>query len=163
MLLTGESNVSQVQIKVSERTYNIIRSIVESSTKPSYHFNKPIGNKFVKYKGETRFWQVKILPMIIRRGGAELPAIKIVVEDGFGQRVAELIVSEYKLNNNSYYVLETDDHEIKASSLYDFEHYFIVPAEPVPYAKPIPVSSFVNKLMFYKSLLRPHSSDIVFG
>jgi hypothetical protein len=107
--------------------------------------------KFVKYKGETRFWQVKTLPMIIRRGGAEFPAIKIVVEDGFGQRVAELIVSEYKLNNNSYYVLEIDDHEIKASSLYDFERYLIVPAEPVPYAKPIPVSSFVNKLMFYKS------------
>ena len=106
--------------------------------------------KFTKYRGDTRFWQIKILSMTIRKGDVECPAISIIVEDGFGQRVAELIVSEYELNNSKHYILRLGDTEIEASSIYEFEHYTIVPDVNVPYAKPISVGDVVNKLMFYK-------------
>jgi hypothetical protein len=162
----GEMHVSQVpqtstrhikqHIKVSKETYNIIRSIVDSSTKTSYEFNKPIdlngATKFTKYRGDTRFWQIKILPTIIRKGDAEFPAVTIVVEDGFGRRVAELITSEYKLSDDKYYVLRVDGIEISAELIYEFEYYVITPDADVPYAKPISAGDFVNKLMFYKSL-----------
>jgi hypothetical protein len=145
------------QLKVSKKTYNIVRSIVESSVKDTYDFNRPvkINNvvKFVKYKGDARFWQIVIVPMTIMKDGMEFPATKIVVKDGLGQRVAELIVSEYKLLNNAYYVLRIGDNEIFAESISKFEHYVIVPDDHVPYARPVPLGNFINKLMFYKHLV----------
>jgi hypothetical protein len=145
------------QLKVPKKTYNIIRSIVESSVKDTYDFNRPVKTnnvvKFVKYRGDARFWEIIIAPMIIRKDDTEFPATKIVVKDGLRQRVAELIVSEYKLFDNAYYVFKIDDHEIFAESISEFEHYTVVPETSVPHAKPISVGDFVNKLMFYKHLV----------
>jgi hypothetical protein len=144
------------QVKVSKKTYNIIRSIVESSTKPTYEFNKPIYSehlvRFVKYRRDLRFWEIGIAPMIINKNGTELLATSIIVGDSFGRRVAELRISEHVLDSNKHYVLKLGDTEIEASSIHEFEQYTVVPDVEVPYAVPVSLGDFVNKLMFYKSL-----------
>jgi len=151
------------QVKVSKKTYNIIRSIIDSSTKTSYEFNKPIHSenivRFVKYREDLRFWEISIAPMIINKNGTELLVTSIIVRDGFRRRVAELIISEYVLDSNKHYVLRVDGNEIEASSIHEFEHYTIVPDVNVPYAKPVSLGDFVNKLMFYKSLALKHHSE----
>jgi len=151
---TPQSRVNQV--KVSKKAYNIIRSIVESSVKPIYEFNKPIYSehlvRFVKYRGDLRFWEITIASMTIVKDNTELPASVIVVGNGFGRRIAELRVSEYPINSNKYYVLKLGDTEIEASSIHEFEYYAIIPNAEVPYAVPILLGDFVNKLMFYKTI-----------
>jgi hypothetical protein len=124
--------------------------------KPIYHFNKPIvfGNvvRFVKYKNELRYWEIVITPTTIAKPDAELPATSIVIMDGFGRRVAGLIVSEYSISDDKHYVFKLDDCEIGASSIYEFEYYIVTPNVDVPYAEPIWLGDFVNRLMYYKSL-----------
>jgi hypothetical protein len=170
----SESNPIQIQtqlnkqiqeIKVSKRVYNVVRSIVDSSTKPIYEWNKPIRVsdnvvKFVKYKLlsnglEVKAWSIVVHPLTIQKEGAELEAISINVYDGFGNKVSELRIretflpSEQDLDGFKPYVLKIASHEIIAKSLHEFEYYEIVPITDVPFAEPIPLSSFVNKLMFY--------------
>jgi hypothetical protein len=130
--------------------------------KPIYHFNKPIvfGSvvRFVKYKNELRYWEIVITPTTIAKPGAELPAISITIMDGFGRRVAGLIVSEYELDGNKHYMLKLDDYEIGASLIYEFEYYIVIPNVDVPYAVPIWLADFVNRLMYYKYIaLKQHS------
>ena len=144
------------QLKVTKKTYNIVRSIVESSTKPIYEFNKPIvfekAVRFVKYRGDLRFWKIVITPITIVKDNTELPATSIIVGNGFGRRIAELRLSEYPINSNKHYVLKLGDNNILASSIYEFEYYAIIPNAEVPYAVPILLGDFVNKLMFYKTI-----------
>jgi hypothetical protein len=143
-------------VKVSKKAYNIIRSIVESSTKPIYEFNKPIRYaetvKFVKYRNDIRFWEITIASITIVKDNTELPATVIVVGNGFGRRIAELRLSEYPINSNKYYVLKVCDIQIDASSIYEFEYYVVMPNADLPYAVPISLGDFVNKLMFYKTI-----------
>jgi hypothetical protein len=152
-------------IEVSKRVYKAVKSIVDSSTKPDYDWNKPIRVsdnvvKFVKYKLlpnglEVKAWSIAIQPLTIQKEGAELEATSISVYDGFGNKVGELRIketflpSEQDINGFKPYVLEISGHEIITKSLHEFEYYVIKPCTDVPFAEPIPLSSFVNKLMFY--------------
>jgi hypothetical protein len=152
-------------IEVSKKAYSVIRSIVDSSTKPSYEWNKPIvlenGKvKFVKYKVlpnglEVKAWVITVEPMKIQKEGAELDAVRIAVYDGFGSKVAELRVretflpSEQDLDGFKPYVLKIAGHEIIAKSIHELEYYVMVPDCDVPFAEPIPLAALANKLMFY--------------
>ena len=157
---TPQSQVNLV--KVSKKAYNIIRSIVESSTKLTYEFNKPIRHadvvKFVKYRNDIRFWKIVITPITIVKDNTELPATSIIVGNGFGRRIAELRLSEYPINSNKYYILKVCDKQIDASSIYEFEYYVVMPNADLPYAVPISLGDFMNKLMYYKFIaLKQHS------
>jgi hypothetical protein len=148
-------------IVISKKIYNVIRSIVDSSTKPSYEWNKPIvlekcKVKFVKYKVlpnniEVKAWEITIQPLAIQREGAELMANLVTVFDGLGNKVAELIIRNMFTTSeqNISYILRLGNERIEFSSVHEFEYYLVSPSEPVPYARPVSLASFINKLMFY--------------
>jgi hypothetical protein len=152
-------------IEVSKRVYNVVRSVVDSSTKPVYHWNKPIviaNNvvKFVKYKTlpnglEVKTWAIVIMAKGIQKGGAELEATSIRVNDGFGNKIAELVIretflpSEQDLDGFKPYILHVESNRVIAKSIHEYEYYVIKPRDDVPYAEPISLAAFVNKLMFY--------------
>ena len=170
----SESNSIQTQIQVNskiqvievpKRVYNVIRSIVDSSTKPSYEWNKPIAVdektvKFVKYKVlpsnvEVKAWEIMIQPMNIQREGLTLTGAVIKVFDGLGNEVADLTIrdeftiSELDINEPNRYSIAINDFILGAKSIHEYEYYFVSPSDPVPYAKPISLAMFINKLMFY--------------
>jgi hypothetical protein len=157
---------SQVKtVEVPKRIYNVIKSIVDSSTKPDYDWNKPIVVsenvvKFVKYKTlqngvEVKAWEIVVQPMVVQREGAELAANLITVYDGLGNMVAELIVrneftiTEQDIEGFSRYIIRVGKEKIAAKSLHEFEYYVIMSREEIPYARPISLAAFINKLMFY--------------
>jgi hypothetical protein len=152
---------------VPKRVYNVVKSVVDSSTNQVYEWNKPIvvndkTVKFVKYKVlpnnvEVKAWEIVIEHMVIQREETELNATLISVRDGTGRLVADLIIrSEFTSYEprKSYTLTITgkpDNIEIDADSIHGFEYYFVSPSGPVPYAKPVSLAAFVNKLMFYYS------------
>jgi hypothetical protein len=161
-----ESTQIQTQvIKISKKTYNVIRSIVDSSIKPDYEWNKPIKIsenkvKFVKYKTlengvEVKAWEITIEPMGIQKEGSVLNATLISVWDGCNRLVADLIIrNEFTVNETrKTYTLtiikKPDNIEINADSIHDFEYYIVKPNEEIPYARPVIIAAFVNKLMFF--------------
>ncbi|MCC6056886.1 MAG: hypothetical protein LM583_09445, partial [Desulfurococcaceae archaeon] len=155
------------EIEVNKRVYNVVRSIVESSTSPRYVWNKPIMVsenmvKFVKYKVlpnglEVKAWAITIQPLIIQKEGAELDADLIAVYDGLGNTVAKLIIRHNFLAYEDYKVYalkimsKPDNIEIDAKSIHEFEFYAVKPSEETPYARPISLAALINKLMFYYS------------
>ena len=161
--IQSKSNISSNLkiIEVSKKAYNIIRSIVESSTKPDYHWNKPIvlndnKVKFVKYKVlpnglEVKAWEIIVMPMIIQKENSELDADVVFVNGGL---VRLVIRHEFMAHEDcKVYALrivgKPDNIEIVAKSLHEFEYYIVKPNEDVPFATPISLADFVNKLMFY--------------
>ena len=157
--IQSRSNInSNVKIiEVPKRVYNIIRSIVESSTKPDYHWNKPIRFdndkvKFVKYKLlpnglEVKVWEVAIQPMIIQKENSELDADLIAVNGGLVRMVVRHEFLAYE--DKKVYILKISSVEIDAKSLHEFEYYIVKPSEEIPYARSVSLADFVNKLMFY--------------
>jgi hypothetical protein len=152
----------QIQvIAVPKRVYNVVKSIVDSSTKPIYEWNKPIfvnekTAKFVKYKVlpnniEVKAWEIVVQPMVIIREGAELDADLITVYDGLGNCIARLTIRRNFMVHEDYkvYVLKIGNIEIAAKSMHEFEFYAVKPSEDIPFARPISLAAFVNKLMFY--------------
>jgi hypothetical protein len=165
-----ESNPIQIQIQskiieVKRRVYNVIRSIVDSSTKPIYEWNKPIISennvvKFVKYKVlpigvEVKAWEIVIMPMNIQRENLVLTGTVIKVFDGLGNEVAditirdEFAITELDVKEPNRYAIAINDVILGAKSIHEYEYYFVSPSDPVPYAKPISLAMFINKLMFY--------------
>jgi hypothetical protein len=165
-----QSQINQIpsqikSIEVPKRVYNVIRSIVDSSTNQTYEWNKPIvldnGKvKFVKYKVlpnniEVKAWEIVVQPMVIQKEGAELNAILISVWDGCDRLVADLIIRNeftayepkktYTLTITGY----SDNVEVNADSIHELEYYIVKPSEEVPYSSPVSIATFVNKLMFY--------------
>ena len=158
----------QTQIKVIEvprKVYNIIRSIVESSTKQIYEWNKPIivdekTVKFVKYKRlpnnvEVKAWEIIITSVNIQRENVMLSGTVVKVCDGLGNEIADLTIrdeftiTELDVREPNRYAIAISDSIIGAKSIHDYEYYVIKPIDTVPYAKPVSLSAFVNKLMFY--------------
>jgi hypothetical protein len=179
----SESNSIQIQtktqmnlnseikvIEVSKRIYNVVRSIVESSTKPIYEWNKPIKVsdnvvKFVKYKTlpnnvEVKAWEIVIQPIAIQRENLVLTGTVIKVLDGLGNEIADLTVrdeftiTEIDIKEPNRYSIAIGDSIIGAKSIHEFEYYFVSPSDPVPYAKPISLASLINKLMFFLAKAR---------
>jgi hypothetical protein len=154
-------------VEVKKRAYNVIRSIVDSSNRPDYEWNKPIvlndnKVKFVKYKTltsgvEVKAWEIVVEPIKIQREGADLSATVISVWDGCNRLVANLIIRteftpyEPRKSYTLTITKEPDNIEINADSMHDFEYYIVSPSEPVPYARPVSLAAFVNKLMFFYS------------
>jgi hypothetical protein len=173
--IQSKSNVKIVE--VSKKAYNVIRSIVDSSIKPDYEWNKPIvlndnKVKFVKYKVlpngvEVKAWEIVIEPLRIQKEGAELNAILISVWDGLGYLVADLVIRneftayEPKKSYTLTITSEPDNIEVNADSIHEYEYYVIKPSSDVPYAKPISLAVFINKLMFYyhKALQAAKNAD----
>jgi len=164
------SNPIQTQIKlktieVSKRVYNVVRSIVESSTKPTYEWNKPIRVsdnvvKFVKYKVlpnnvEVKAWEIVIQPLVIQKEGLKLTGTIVIVYDGLNNEVADLTIrdeftlSELDVKEPNRFAIAVGDYIIGAKSIHEYEYYFVSPSDPVPYTKPISLAAFVNKLTFY--------------
>jgi hypothetical protein len=153
------------EIEVNKRVYSVVRSIVESSTKPIYEWNKPIAvdkkiAKFVKYKVlpnglEVKAWEITIYPLTIEKEGLKLTGTVIKVFDGLGNEVADLTIrdeftmSELDIKEPNRYSIAINDVIVGAKSIHEYEHYVIKPSSDVPYAKPISLAAFVNKLMFY--------------
>jgi len=158
------------RIEVNKRVYSVLRSVVESSTKPIYEWNKPIaiGNgrvKFVKYKVlpnnvEVKAWEVIVEPIVIEREGLRLTGVVIKVYDGVGNEVADLTIrdeftiTEIDVKEPNKYSIAIDNTIIGAKSIHEYEYYVIEPRSPVPYALPISLAAVVNKLMFYLSVVR---------
>ena len=170
----SNSNPNQIQtqiksnlkiVEVSKRTYNVIRSIVDSSTKQTYEWNKPIvvnekTVKFVKYKVlpnniEVKAWEIVIMPMEIQREDVKLVGTVIKVFDGLGNEVADLTIrdeftmSEIDIKEPNRYAISIGDVIVGAKSIHEYEYYFVSPSDTVPYAKPISLATFASKLMFY--------------
>jgi hypothetical protein len=166
----SQSNSIQIQtqiksnlkiVEVSKRIYNVIRSIVDSSTKPSYEWNKPIflsdnKIKFVKYKVlpnglEVKVWEITVEPLKIQKEGAELNATTINVYDGLGNKVVEVMIrNEFTVSELfNHYIVRIENSEVTAKSLHELEYYVIKPSSDIQYAKPVSLADFVNKLMFY--------------
>jgi len=170
----SESNPIQIQsqiksqikeIEVNKRVYNVVRSIVDSSIKPKYEWNKPIGVsenvvKFTKYKllpnnVEVKAWEITIEPIVIQREGLKLTGTVIKVFDGVGNEVADLTirdeftVEELDTSGANRYSIAIGDYIIGAKSIHEYEYYFIKPSSDVPYAKPVSLATFVSKLMFF--------------
>jgi hypothetical protein len=156
------------EIEVNKRVYSVVRSIVESSTKPIYEWNKPIAvdkkiAKFVKYKVlpnglEVKAWEITIYPLTIEKEGLKLTGTVIKVFDGLGNEVADLTIrdeftmSELDIKEPNRYSIAINDVIVGAKSIHEYEHYVIKPSSDVPYAKPISLAAFVNKLMFYYNM-----------
>jgi len=174
----SESNPIQIQsqlneniksnlkiVEVSKRIYNVVRSIVDSSIKPDYEWNKPIRVsdnvvKFVKYKVlpsnvEVKAWEIVIQPLAIQRENLVLTGTVIKVYDGLGNEVADLTIrdeftiAELDVKEPNRYAVAIGDTIVGAKSIHEYEYYVIKPLDPVPYAKPVSLASFVNKLMFF--------------
>ena len=152
-------------IEVNRRVYSVVRSIVESSTKPIYEWNKPIAVdektvKFVKYKVlpngvEVKVWETIVMPINIQREDLVLTGAVIKVCDGLGNEIADLTirdefaVTELDVKEPNRYAIAISDVIVGARSIHEYEHYVIKPSSGVPYARPISLASFVNKLMFF--------------
>jgi hypothetical protein len=176
----SESNPNQISIQINQtqtnqikeimvpkRVYNVIRSIVDSSTKQTYEWNKPIvvdmkTVKFVKYKTlqnsiEVKAWEVVVMPMNIQRENLTLTGTVIKVFDGLGNEVADLTIrdeftiTEFDVKEPNRYSIVINDVIVGAKSIHEYEYYLVSPSDPVPYAKPISLAAFVNKLVFYYS------------
>jgi hypothetical protein len=166
------SEVRPLVVKVNRRTYNIIRSIIDSSTNPKYPWNNPVSVgsvvKFVKYKillganVEVKAWEVIIKPLTIQKEGYELDAISISVLDGQGE-VAELIVRNQFVPDEEEkykYELVIEDTKLNANSIMEFETVSIEPDTYIPWAGSVSLADFVNKLMFfYKKAILSRFSD----
>jgi len=153
------------EIEVPKRVYTVVKSVVDSSTKPDYHWNEPIVGangsvRFVKYKAldngvEVKAWEIDITPVKIQKEGVELAADLVSVYDGADNLVAELLIrkqflpSEQGLDGHKRYVIRIKDFELAVKSLHELEYYVIRPSEYVPYVKPIGLADFINKLIFY--------------
>jgi hypothetical protein len=161
--IQSKSNInSNVKIiEVSKKTYNVIRSVVESSLNPKYEWNKPIivsenMVKFVKYKFlpnglEVKAWEVVVQPLIIQKENSELDADLVTVNGGLVKLIVrhEFLAYEDKKVYTVKIMSKPDNIEVNADSIHEFEYYIVSPSEPVPYARPISLADFVNKLMFY--------------
>jgi hypothetical protein len=170
----SESNQIQTQIQVNskiqvievpKRTYNVVRSIVDSSTKPIYEWNKPIAVdektvKFVKYKVlpngvEVKAWEIIIMPMNIKQEDFTLTGTVIKVFDGLNNEVADLMIRdeftsrEIDIKDPNRYSIAIDDIIVGAKSIHEYEFYVVKPSVPVPYAKAFSLAAFVSKLMFF--------------
>jgi len=164
------------KIYVDSKDYNIIRSVVESSTKPMYHWNKAVesftpthGIKFVKYRFETKVWEVVISNITYEREGMGLYIDYIVIFDGERHEVVTCAIrhqfapdEEEKKNYIIRICGSCDDIVITANSLHELEYYVIEPSCPscVPYAEPVVVADLVNKLiLFLKKAILSRFSD----
>jgi len=160
------------KIYVDKKSYNVIRSVVESSTKTTYHWNKAVesfmpggGIKFVKYRFETKVWEVVIQQSTLEREGMELYIDYIVIFDGERNEVVTCAIrhqfapdEEEKKNYIIRICGSCDDIVITANSLHELEYYVIEPScpscVPVPYAEPISLADLVNRLIyFYKKAI----------
>jgi hypothetical protein len=160
-----KSNINVIE--VPKRTYNVVRSIVDSSTKPIYEWNKPIAVdenvvKFVKYKVlpnglEVKAWEIIVMPVTIQREGLTLTGTIIKVFDGLGNEIADLTIrdefaiTELDVKEPNRYSIAIDDIIIGAKTIHEYEYYVIKPSSDVPYANPISLAMFINKLMFFYS------------
>jgi hypothetical protein len=160
------------KIYVDTKDYNTIRSVVESSTKPMYHWNEPIeistplsGVKFVKYRFNEKMWEVVISNITYEREGMELYIDYVIVFDGERNEVATVAIRhQFALNEDEEskknYIIRIcgscDDVVITADSIHELEYYVIEPSCPscVPYMVPISLADLVNKLiLFYKKAI----------
>jgi hypothetical protein len=120
--------VKPKSIIVDKQTYNTIRSFVESSVKPVYAFNVGIcidsGAVFEK-RGK---WRLVITPRKVvlhnKRVSIHVYSNSSCIEFDFGEQ--KLCVREDEL-----------------------KEYGIVPDTEIPYAKPISLHDFVEKLLLY--------------
>jgi len=138
-----------IQVLKIPRVYNIIRSIIESSTKAEYLHNQPIKVsenvvKFVKYRNVRRIWTVVVE--------------KFSSEEGEGYRVevleapVTLTVYKVKVQQNERGIpiacenvveLEVDGHRF--ANVYELEATYIT--SNAPYSKPICLADLVQRLL----------------
>jgi hypothetical protein len=113
---------------VDKQAYNMIRSFVESSTKPAYQFNIGICRNNVAIFEKKNRWKLTVMPK------------KIVLHD---RRVSVYI----NFNSNC---IEIDLGGQKICVCEDeLKEYDIVPDAEIPYMKPISLYDFVGKILVY--------------
>ena len=127
--------VKPKSLKVDKKTYNVIRSFVESSTKTQYPWNIGILRNNIAVFEKAGKWTL-IVEMIQNRPEkrATLTArnvfIEIDIEPGFK-------------------IIGLTEHELWIRDTNDAKKFDIVPAEDVLYARPISLTELLNKIMIY--------------
>ena len=119
-------------IIVDKQTYNTIRSFVESSTKPVYHFNvgicRNVATPMAVFKKKDK-WELVIEPKKV-----VLRARRVSIHVNFNSSCIEFDFGEQKLC--------VQEDELK--------EYDIIPGEVIPYARPISLYDFAEKLLLYR-------------
>jgi bacterioferritin (cytochrome b1) len=152
------------KIYVDTKDYNVIRSVVESSTRPTYHWNEPVesitplsGVKFVKYRFQEKVWEIVITDITYEYEGMELYIDYIVIFDKDRNEVATVAIrhkfapDEDEEVKKNYIIRIGDDVIITADSLHELEYYVIEPRclSCVLYPESISLADLINKLIFY--------------
>jgi hypothetical protein len=145
------------KVFVDKLVYNIIRSVVESSTR-NYHWNEPVksfippGIKFVKYRFQEKVWEIVITNITYEYEGMELYIDYIVIFDKDRNEVVTCAIRHQFAPDESKknYIIRIGD-DIITADLHELEYYVIEPRCPscVLYPEPISLADLVNKLIFY--------------
>jgi hypothetical protein len=122
--------VKPINLNVSKEVYNTLRSFVESSTRPVYSHNVGILRGEVAIFEKPGKWRLAIEPS---RRVAVLTAPRVYVE---------FVVEP------TCYRVALDDQKLCVNAR-EAKEYDIVPDEEVPYAKPINLSKFIDKMLLY--------------
>jgi len=123
-------------IRVDKATYNTIRSFVESSTKPIYpHSIGILSGNFVMFKKPGK-WELDITIEM------QQSPVKHVVLGARNVYVAIDIEPGFKIVGLTKTPLWVRD-------INEAKKYEILPAEETPYAKPISLAEFLEKIMMY--------------
>jgi hypothetical protein len=141
-------------IEVSKKTYNVVRSIVESSVKKDYHWNIPIcaplGVKFVKYKdSRTRQWEINVVTLTSPEGQKIGTAIRVFKN----VKVVEFVIRELCFEGETSYTLviyDTEVHKFDVDTFFDLEAIYI--KSNVLFGYSICLADLAEKLMFYLRL-----------
>jgi len=143
-------------LKIPKKVYNIVRSIVESSTKPEYMHNQPIKVsenivKFVKYRNVRRMWTVVVEKFSSEEG------------EGYRAEVLEapitLTIYKVKVQQNEYgipvactnnFELEVNGHRF--TDVYELEATYVT--SDAPYSKPICLADLTQRLLLFVDTVR---------
>jgi hypothetical protein len=114
-------------LAIDKRAYNMIRSFVESSVNPKYSFNIGVCRGNVAVFRKKSKWRLTITPKRV-----VLRDHRVSIHVGFNSSV-EVDFGEQKLR-------------VRESEL---KEYDVVPDAEIPYARPISLYDFIEKIIMY--------------
>jgi len=139
-------------ISVSKEVYSVLMSIIDSSEKAKYYWNRPIKVsenmiKFVKYKAIDDDIEVLQWKIIVIKGDN-----KVIISVYKGDVIAELVINK---SGHFEYIMRINgvDKEFRGEGLHEFEKYYIT--ADVPYAVSITLSEIASKLLFFYRKAKP--------
>jgi len=140
-------------INVDKKVYSTLLSVIDSSEKSKYYWNRPIKVsenivKFVKYKIiddiEVLHWKIIIIKY------DKKVVISVYAK---GEPIAELIINK---TYPFHYVIRISgvEKEFKGEGLFEFEKYYIT-TNDMPNAMTIVLSEIASKLLYFYRKAKP--------